>query len=225
MKYFRLLIGIYLLLLGTRAFPASKINTFTPAIDTTTSFITETYFETSGTDLILYAVIIGNKALDIIIQRINATASPPILLKTFSKTYAATIAKPSLILLKTQLVLCLSVGLNYSREMIDKASLTVLQSSPESAVLKGVYFSNSDALFYHGSEEGAVSAPESPGGQQIGIFNSGTKFPDQVKYLWTQDKNLLLALYMDLNYILVRATPDLSTIIKDYSSPTSVLLP
>lgn len=30
---------------------------------------------------------------------------------------------------------------------------------------------------------------------------------------------------MDLNYVLVRSTPDLSTIIKDYSSPTSAQLP
>lgn len=225
MQNVHLLLGISLLLLGSLAFPAKKINIFATAIDTTASLITETYVETSGTDLILYAVIVGNADLDISILRINATASPPTLLQTFKQTYATTIANPSLTLLKTRLILSFAIGPNYSWAMMDKATLTVLESASESAVLKGVYFYNSDVLLYHGSDEGAYSTPESATRQKIGTYNSGTQFPNQVKYLRTKLPRLLLALYKDLNYVLIRSTPNLNTIITDYSSPKSVQLP
>lgn len=221
-KIFKFLM-VSLILSFLQGFPLTKWITYTPGIDFQVTTILQTMLETSGTDIIIYASLLDKTMLFYKIRQVNASASPPALLNTYSLSFASPLQTPPLItLLNTSLAISFTDSSGSYVVRVSKTSFTLLERYATNFDTGGVYLSTHDLAFYHMTIEALLYKPE--GGAQkvaLGSYTSGSADYLHIKYLYTLDQSKIFTLYTDLPYFLARNLTTLSQIQSSYTQPLS----
>ena len=108
----------------------------------------------------LYTCMISIDNTQFKLEKVNASASPPALIATYSKTFASLTKGPVLIILNAHLGFSYTDGVEGHRALrLNKATLAVLQDYASDCTFGGAYLGSHDILIMSSVVEYALIQP------------------------------------------------------------------